>query len=138
MTIEWQTAAGADGESIAGTGDGVAEFRVNGRALAQAMPTLRGAAMRHKGRGNLACRVSFQVTYAEAASIAAAVEAVADRTAALEGTLLTHELLEGVQDSLTWQLTEAALEDFEFWHLGVTVFGRFTFAGASFLKVVPP
>jgi len=137
MTIDWQEPDGSDGVALAASGDLVSEFRVNGEPLLQAMPALRADTVKHKGRGNLTTRVSFLVTYATVASAAAALEEIADLTDALKATLQTHELLEGVFGATTWQLAEAALENFELWQSGVTVFGRFSFVGGEFSKVVP-
>lgn len=130
-TIQWQTAAGGSAIDIAEAADRVSDFRVNGTPLLQPFQGVRAATVRHKGRGNLATRISFLVTYAPAATAEAAKLAAVARLQELQPTFLTHELLEGVFGSSTWQLADAALESVEFSQTGTTIFGRFSFVGGA-------
>lgn len=131
-TIQWQTAAGGSAVNLAVAADAISAFRVNGQPLTQAVGGIRAATMQHIGRGNLSTRVSFLVTRAAAASPVAAKTAIATETAALQATYTTHALLEGVMGALTWQLLDAALESFELWQNGATVYAQFSFIGGEF------
>jgi len=136
-TIEWQDSDGANAVALLGTTDGVNNYSVNGQAQVQVRTALRLSAAKPTNRGNLVNRVSFAVTYAPAASALAAQQAVATKTAALLGAMVTHCLLEGVFSTFTWQLADAALESYEFLTHGLTVYGRFSFIGGAYTGETP-
>lgn len=131
-TIEWQEADGSNAVEIAGIADAISDLRVSGQPLVQIRQGLRQPAARPKNRGNLVNRLSFSVTYPPEATVLAAKQAIATRTAALLAAQATREQLVGEFSTLTWELSDAALESYEFSQIGVTVIGRFTFAGGAY------
>lgn len=131
-TIEFQLAGGGSAYALAGESDHVSEFRVALTPAVQAIERVRAATAQQVGRGNVSHRVSFLVTYAPAASAEAAKLQVAEIAAELAPLTLTHELLELTFGDSVFQLADCAMEPAELWHLGVTVYGRFSFIGGSY------
>lgn len=131
-TIAWQRADGSYPLELAGTDDAVSGFAVVGAASVQVAAGVRRQTAKPIGRGNVATRVSFIVVYAEVASPEAAKEAIAARTAALQGDMLNRKLLEGVFGEITWQLADATLETFELSFAGVSITGRYAFVGGTY------
>lgn len=131
-------ASDLSGLALAETGDVLNDLRVNGDQEVQLAGALRAANARAFNRGNVVNRVTVGVTYAPAASPDAAKQAAVDLVADLTAKIATATLLDLVFGSIQLRLSDAALERYDIYPRGTTVFASYSFVGGALAEVVAP
>lgn len=122
--------------SLAATGDVINDLRVNGQQLVQLAGGLRAANSRPINRGNIVNRITVGVTHEPAASPAEAKQDSIALIAALTAKVSTATILQLQFGTVVIRLTDAAVENYDIYARGTTVFASYTFAGGA-LSVVP-
>jgi hypothetical protein len=137
LTIEWQLSDGTSAIEIARATDYIGEWRLAIVPASQPIEKLRAEYAQHIGRGNVSHRLTFLVTHAEEATAEDAKAFIVAKSVELAAAVLTHSLLEGVFGALEWQLSDCAMEPVELWHVGVTVYARYSFIGGALADTTP-
>lgn len=132
LAITWQIPGPSSTFAICTTSDHVSELRITGTPTSQAVERLRTNYAVQIGRGNTTNRVQFLVTH-KYNTVALAMSALATRGVDLSTRVrtLTQLVLNFNSGAVTVTLSDCAIEPWELWHQGVSVFGRYSFAGGT-------